>query len=90
MNTKKSSTAEQIVRILAEAEASDEPIKDFARRHGVTEWTFYLWRKRYGGMSVPDAARLKDLERENSRLKKILAERDLEIEVMNEIAAKTW
>jgi len=65
-SAKKNYTAEQIIRILAEADASDEPIKDFARRHGVTEWTFYRWRKKYGSMSVPDATRLKDLEREET------------------------
>jgi putative transposase len=79
---------EQIVRILREADQGQ--ISDVAKRHGVSEASIYVWRKRFLGMSVEDVKHLRALEIENSRLKKILAERDLEIEVMKEIAAKKW
>jgi putative transposase len=61
-----------------------------AKRHGVSEASIYAWRKRFGEMVSSDVKRLKILETENSRLKKLVAERDLEIEVMKEIAAKKW
>ncbi len=81
---------EQIIRILHEAEAGADTIQNICRKHGVSEQSFYRWRQRFGGMGVPDAARLRELERENGRLKKLVAERDLEIEVMKEVAAKKW
>ena len=79
---------EQIVRILREADQF--PVSEVAKRHGVSEPSIYAWRKRFGAMEDQDVKRLKALEVENNRLKKILAERDLEIEVMKEIAAKKW
>ena len=87
--TKRHST-EQIIAILREAETCGKPIPDFVRETGISEQTFYRWRKKYGGMDVKDSRRLKELEHENLRLKKIVAERDLELEVMKEIAAKKW
>ncbi len=76
-------TDEQMVAILREADAS--PTAEVAKRHGVSEQTLYAWRKRFGTL-VPDGVRrLRHLEGENARLKKLLAERDLEIEVMKEI-----
>ena len=81
-------TGEQIVRILQEADR--EPVAQVAKRHGVSEPSIYAWRKKFGDMGADDVRRLKQLEQENSRLKKIVAERDLEIEVMKEIAAKKW
>ena len=81
-------TDEQMVKILREADAS--PVPAVAKRHGVSEKTIYGWRKRFGTMTVPDAKRLKALEAENTRLKRIVAERDLELEGMKEIAAKKW
>jgi putative transposase len=81
-------TDEQIVRILQEADR--DPIAAVAKRHGVSEASIYIWRKRFGDMGTDDVKRLRNLEQENSRLKKILAERDLEIEVMKEITAKKW
>lgn len=81
---------EQIVRLLREHEASGLPVSSFTKRHGVTRQTFYRWRKRYGGLSEDEAQRLKRLERENARLKALIAERDLEIEVLREIHAKKW
>lgn len=87
--TKQHST-EQIIAILREAETSSASIEDFAREKGISAQTFYRWRNKYGGVDVKEARRLKDLETENARLKKLVAERDLEIEVMKEIAAKKW
>jgi putative transposase len=81
-------TEEQMVKILREADKA--PLPDVAKKHGVSEATLYKWRKRFGAMDVTDAKRLKALETENGRLKRIVAERDLEIEVMKEIAAKKW
>jgi len=79
---------EQIVRILRETD--QDTIANVAKRHGVSEASIYVWQKKFSGMNVDDVKRLKSLESENARLKKILAERDLEIEVMKEIAAKKW
>jgi putative transposase len=81
-------TEEQMVKILREADKA--PVAEVAKKHGVSEQTLYAWRKRFGGMDVDDAKRLKALEAENGRLKKMVADRDLEIEVMKEIAAKKW
>lgn len=83
-------TTEQIIAILREAETCVKPIQDFVRDKGISEQTFYRWRNKYGGMDVKESRRLKELEQENLRLKKLVAERDLEIEVMKEIAAKKW
>jgi len=79
---------EQIVSILHQAERGDKLIKEICREHNITETTFYRWRKIYGGMSVSEAHRLKELEKENSRLKRLLAERDLEIDALKEYLAK--
>jgi putative transposase len=79
---------EQMVKILREADRS--PVTEVAKRHGVAEQTIYLWRKRFGTMDVADTRRLKQLESENGRLKKMLAERDLELEVLKEISVKKW
>jgi putative transposase len=79
---------EQIVRILREADKA--PIAEVAKRHGVSEQSIYSWRKRFGEMNADDVKNFKTLEQENARLKKLLAERDLEIEVMKEIARKKW
>jgi putative transposase len=79
-------TDEQIVAILREADR--EPIGVVAKRHGISEQTIYTWRKRFGTFQADDVRRLKRLEAENARLKKLVAERDLEIEVMKEIAAQ--
>jgi putative transposase len=81
-------TDEQIVTILREADR--EPVGIVAKRHGVSEQSIYTWRKRFGTFQADDVRRLKQLEAENGRLKKLVAERDLEIEVMKEIAAKKW
>jgi putative transposase len=71
-------------------EADREPVPAVAKQHGVSEQTIYTWRKRFGGFQANDVRRLKQLEAENARLKKLVAERDLEIEVMKEVASKNW
>ena len=81
-------TDEQIVRILQEADK--DPVAEVAKRHGVSEPSIYAWRKKFGDLGTDDVKRLKQLEQENSRLKKLVVERDLEIEVMKKIAAKKW
>ena len=86
---KKRFSEEQIIGFLREAEAG-LPVKELCRRHGFSEASYYLWRSKFGGMNVSEAKRLKELETENARLKKLLAERDLEIEVMKEVTAKKW
>ena len=77
---------EQMVAIVREADR--EPVADVAKRHGVSEQTIYVWRKRFGTLAASEVRRLKALEAENARLKKLVAERDLEIEVMKEIAVE--
>ena len=81
-------TEEQMVAIIREADR--DPVSEVAKRHGVSEQTIYVWRKRFGGFQASDVRRLRQLEAENARLTKLVAERDLEIEVIKEIAAKNW
>ena len=81
-------TDEQIVAALREAEATT--VVAAARKYGVAEQTMYRWRQRFAGMEVSDIRELKRLKDENARLKKLVAERDLEVEVMKEIQAKKW
>jgi transposase-like protein len=81
-------TEEQMVKILREADRS--PVPEVAKRHGISDQTIYAWRKRFGKLEPADVKRLRQLEQENARLKKLVAERDLEIEVMREVARKKW
>ncbi len=81
-------TEVQIVSMLREADRTT--VAAVAKEHGVSEQTLYTWRKRFGVMETNDVKRLRQLELENGRLKKLVAERDLEIEVMKEIAVKKW
>ncbi len=81
-------TEEQIVQILREAETGEQTIGNVCRAHGISENTFYTWRKKYGGVDVAAIKRLRELEQENARLKRILAERDLELDVVKEVLAK--
>ena len=81
-------TEEQQVRILREADRG--PIAEVAKRHGISDQTIYIWRKRFGSMTPDDTRRLKALEGENGKLKKLLADKLLEIEVLQEINAKKW
>ena len=86
---KKRFTEEQIIGFLREAE-SGLPVAELRRRHGFSEASYYLWRNKFGGMSVSDAKRLKELELENARLKRLLAESMLENEVTKEALRKKW
>jgi putative transposase len=81
-------TDEQKVKILRQSEATS--VAEVAREHGLVRETIYNWRRMFSGVDIKEARRLKELERENRRLKKLVIERDLEIEVMKEIAAKKW
>jgi putative transposase len=81
-------TPEQIIKILEQAEKGEQTITAICREHGIAENTFYRWRKTYGGMSVNEAQRLKELEKENGRLKRLLAERVLENDLLKELLGK--
>ena len=82
-------TEEQIIGVLREQEAGMK-VADLCRKHGISEPTFYAWKSKFGGMSVPDARRLKQLEEENARLKKLLAEAMLGNAVLKDITARKW
>ena len=79
---------EQMVKILREAD--EAPVAEVAKKHGVSDVTIYAWRKRFGQLEAVDVKRLRQIESENARLKKLMAERDVEIELMKEVAAKKW
>lgn len=82
-------TDEQIVGVLKEHEAG-MATADVCRKHGISSATFYKWKSKYGGLDVSDAGRLRALEDENAKLKKLLAEAMLDIAVLKDIAAKKW
>ena len=82
-------TEEQIIAVLREQEAGAKTA-DVCRRHGVSEATFYKWKAKYGGMDVSDARRLRALEEENARLKKLLAEAMLDNAMLRDVAARKW
>ena len=86
---KKRYSEKQIIGFLREAEAG-MPVKELYRKHGFSEASYYLWRNKFGGMSVPDAKRLKELETENEPLKKLLGEQMLENEVIKDVLRKKW
>ena len=67
-----------------------ETLQEVAKKHGISDVTIYAWRKRFGQLESVDVKRLRQLEQENAKLKKLVAERDLEIELMKEVAAKKW
>ena len=82
-------TEEQIITVLREHEAGAKA-SDLARKHGVSETTLYNWKAKYGGMEVSDAKRLKALEDENAKLKKLLADQMLEASALRELRSKKW
>jgi putative transposase len=88
MKQKQHST-EEIIRILRQAE-TDETIDSVCREHNVSKATFHRWKRKYGDMDLADAKRLKELEKENSELKKMLAESLLKNRILEEVNAKKW
>lgn len=87
---KKRFTEEQIIRVLKEEEETEATIRDICRKHNITEQTFYRWRNKYGGMDVSEARRLKELERENGQLKKLVADQALDISLLKDVNSKKW
>ena len=81
-------TEEQIVAILREADRT--PVAEVAKKHKVSEQTIYNWRRHFGALDPADIKRLRALEAENAKLKRLLAERDLEIDVMKEVSRRKW
>jgi len=82
---KKRFSEEQIVRMLRQAEITNQTVAQICKTHGICENTWYRWKQKFGQMEVPDVRRLRELEKENSRLKRLVAERDLEIDAMQEV-----
>lgn len=82
-------TEEQIIVVLREQEAGAK-VADLCRKHGISDATFYNWKAKYGGMDVSDARRLKALEDENAKLKKLLADQMLEAAALKELLSKKW
>ena len=87
---KKIYTDEQIVGLVREAEKTDVTIAEFCRQKGFNEGTFYKWKKRFGSMQIGEVKRLRELEAENARLKRLLVNRMIEIDAMQELLAKKW
>ncbi len=85
----KRATTEQIIAVLKEAEAGSKP-KDLCRKYGISDQTLYNWKAKYGGMTVSEARRLKDLEQENSRLKRLLAEAELDKAALKDLLGRKW
>ena len=73
---------------MQQAERGEQTIATLCRAYGITETTFYRWRRKYSGVTTPEAVRLRELERENARLKRLLAERDLELDATKELLTK--
>lgn len=82
---KKRFSEEQIVEILRRAEKAQGTVADVCKEHGISEQSYYRWKKKYGHMGVPDVRRLRTLEKQTARLKRLLAERDMEIDAMKEV-----
>lgn len=86
---KKRFTEAQIIGVLQEQEAGAK-VSDLCRRHGISDATFYNWKSKYGGMTVSEAKRLKSLEEENRRLKKLVADLTLDKDILQETLSKKW
>ena len=80
---------EQIIKVLKEAEAGAKPA-DLCRRHGISEATYYNWKAKYSGMTASDARRLRELEQENSKLKRLLADAELEKSALKDLLGRKW
>jgi len=86
---KKRFTEEQIIAVLKESEAG-AATKELCRRHGISEPTFYNWKAKYAGMTVSEARRLRELESENAKLKKLLAEAELDKAALKDLLGRKW
>jgi putative transposase len=86
---KKRFTEEQIIAVLKESEAGTAT-KELCRKHGISEPTFYNWKAKYAGMTVSEARRLKELESENTKLKKLLAEAELDKAALKDLLGRKW
>lgn len=89
MAKRKRHTETEIIRILKEAEGG-MAVADLLRKHNISQGTFYRWKSAYGGMEVNSLKKLKELEQENSRLKRLVANQALDIELLKEINSKNW
>lgn len=87
---KKNWTQEQIISLLREAESGQSSITELCRLRGISQNTFYKWRSQYGGMGVDEAKRLKELEKENAQLKKLVADLSLDKLALEEVLSKKW
>jgi len=87
---KKKFTIDQIIKILAEADTPGNSVAATARKYGLSEQTIYRWRKKYRAFSASEAKRLKALEEENARLKRLLAEKELEIQALTQVIKKNF
>jgi len=83
-------TEEQIVAIVRESEVDGVTVGQVAKEHGITQTTLFRWRKKYGGLEVSQAVELNQLQRENTRLKQVVANQALDIQILKEINAKKW
>lgn len=83
-------TEKQMVEILAEGERGEQTVEELCRKHGIHKQTYYGWRKKFGGMSSDDVQRLRQLEQENGRLKRALADAMLDNQILKELNAKKW
>lgn len=86
---RKTYTEEQIIAVLKEADAG-VPVKELCRKHGMASASFYAWKRKYGGMEVSEAKRLKQLEDENRRLKAMVADQALDIQMLKAVNGKKW
>lgn len=89
MNQKQFTDA-QIVSVLQEAEKGETTVTALCKERGITETTFYRWRNKFGGMQVKEAQRLRELEKENARLKRLLAEQVMETDLLKDVLSKNW
>lgn len=87
---KKRFTEEQVIGILRQGERGEQTIGEICRMHGVSEQSFYRWRRKFGGLQVSEIRRLRELERETARLRRLWAKRDLELDAMKELLSKKW
>ncbi|TFH64186.1 MAG: transposase [Gemmatimonadales bacterium] len=80
----------EIVAILREAERGEQTIAELCRAHGIADHTFYRWRRKFGSLPAPELRLLRELEKENVRLKRLVVDRDLEIDALRELVAKNY